>query len=258
MGFFSTLKKKFKKFANRMKKIAPVILAGAAVFFTAGAALGVLGAGAAAGGWGGVAGAIGSTLGSGVLGTAATGAITQAGYGAAIGGIVSKATGGSFSDGARSGALTGAITGGVMGGLGYNTDPLKGSFKSGGPTQLTDPSGATFDPSSGTYSQPETQAGGLLDGSSAVVQQPTGFVDRYQGLIGNAVGGLGQGLMAQGMADDQRKADADRRRQIAANYEGSDMILPSANVTRGQGAMGYEWRWNPQTGRIERTERGVA
>lgn len=94
--------KVFKKAAKVVKKVAPIALGAAAVYFTAGAALGfapTLGA------------AAGSLVGSSVLGnttlaSVVTGAITQAGYGAAIGGLTAAATGGSISKGMQTGALT--------------------------------------------------------------------------------------------------------------------------------------------------------
>lgn len=124
MGMFSGVKKAFKKITtNKVFMIAAVAVAAAAVVFTAGAALGV--APLAAGCGGAMTGLAGSM---GLTGTAASvvaGALTQAGYGAAIGfaggGLMSSLSGGSFMKGAMQGAgaglLTGAVTGGITGAI---------------------------------------------------------------------------------------------------------------------------------------------
>jgi len=114
-GVVKSVGKVFKKVAKVATKIAPVALAAAAIYFTAGAALG------AGVGWGGtVTGAV-SKLGlSGGLANIVGGAITQAGYGAAIGGITSAVTGGGFVKGAQLGTATGLVTGGVTGAMGLN------------------------------------------------------------------------------------------------------------------------------------------
>jgi len=106
------VKKVFKKVVKVIKKVVPIVLAAAAIYFTAGAALGVT---AAWGGASGVAAGVTSSLGTGVLGSTVTGALSAAGYGAAIGGVVSAAQGGDFMDGAAAGAKSGAIAGGVLG-----------------------------------------------------------------------------------------------------------------------------------------------
>ena len=115
MGFFSFVGKIFKSVVNVVKKIAPIVLAAAAVYFTAGAALTGGGFGTAA--WTQAASAFTSgTLGlSGTLGSVVSGALTQAGFGAAIGAGVSAITGGNIMKGAQMGALTGAVTGGIGG-----------------------------------------------------------------------------------------------------------------------------------------------
>lgn len=103
------IKKVFKKVVKTVKRVAPVVLAAAAVFFTAGTAL--LGTA----GWGAVAGKVGSLIGTGTLGKVVSSAVTQAGYGAAVGGIASELTGGSFTRGAQRGAAIGAVAGGLLG-----------------------------------------------------------------------------------------------------------------------------------------------
>lgn len=157
-GVLKSVKKVFKKVVKVVKKVLPIILAAAAIYFTAGAALGVAGT---AGGWGAAASSLTSQMGAtGMLGNVLTGAITQAGYGAAVGAGLSAVTGGDPLKGAQRGALTGAITGGVMGGVGLGTDPLAGigeqaptSFDPGSalPADVSGAvpgQGASFDPGS--------------------------------------------------------------------------------------------------------------
>src|SRR5688572_21612724 len=94
-GVVKGVGKVFKKAANVVKKVAPVALAAAAIYFTAGTALPALAGGAslsgaaAAGGsaWAGAATSVGSLLGGGPLAAAVTGAIQHAGYGALAGGL---------------------------------------------------------------------------------------------------------------------------------------------------------------------------
>jgi hypothetical protein len=129
-GVAKAVGKVFKAVVKVVRKVAPVVLAAAAIYFTAGAALGVSGA---AGGWGAAAASMTSSMGAtGTLGSVLTGAITQAGYGAAMGGVTSLLTGQDPMKGMQAGALGGAITGGISGGLGLPTDPLKGIGESGG------------------------------------------------------------------------------------------------------------------------------
>lgn len=109
-GVVKSVTKVFKKVAKVVKKVAPYALAAAAIYFTAGAALG------GGIGWGATAGnAMSSLFGPGLLADTLAGAVTQAGYGALIGGAVSGITGGDISKGMLKGAIGGAITGGVSG-----------------------------------------------------------------------------------------------------------------------------------------------
>lgn len=117
-GLVKGVKKVFKKVAKVVKKVAPIALAIGAAVFTGGAALGLT---SMAGGWSAAAGSVASALGAGgggVLSSAITGAITQAGYGALMSGTIAELSGGSFSDGAKVGATVGAVTGGISGALG--------------------------------------------------------------------------------------------------------------------------------------------
>lgn len=128
MGFFSSIKKSFKKVFSFAKKAAPIALAAGAVIFTGGAALGLAPLGIA-GGWGAAATAFSSSLGlTGAVGSVVSGAITGAGFGALTGGAISALSGGSFTDGAQMGALTGAAGGGILGGFGIGADPFASAF----------------------------------------------------------------------------------------------------------------------------------
>lgn len=138
-GVVKTVKKVFKKTMNVVKKVAPIALGVGALVFTGGAALGLP---ALAGGFGG---AVSSALGAvgvnatGALGSVLTGAVTQAGYGAAIGGVTSMVSGGDFADGAKTGAAAGAVTGGLTGALGSATRAVSGAAQgvTGQPTIAT-------------------------------------------------------------------------------------------------------------------------
>lgn len=218
--------KVFKKAVKVVKKIAPIALGAAAIYFTAGAALGfapTLGAAASS-----LTGSLGL---SGTLGSVVTGAVTQAGYGAAIGGLTAAATGGSITKGMQTGAVTGAITGGVTGGLGFNTDPLSSlnggeaasaaQAASGGPGQLTAP---------GALSAPQVATSPLGAAAPAVAQAAPAssggllsWLGNNQTLVGTAVSGLGQGLMGAAEGSAQRDAMRDERTAIANNY-----ALPTA------------------------------
>src|SRR5690348_12280713 len=111
-GVISSVGKIFKPLAKVAKKVLPAALAIGAIVFTAGAAMGALPS------WGtavsGFMGSLGLDSG-GLLGRTLIGAVTQAGYGAVIGGATSALTGGKFENGLLIGAAGGALSGGAMG-----------------------------------------------------------------------------------------------------------------------------------------------
>lgn len=118
MGFFSGIKKAFKKVFDVAKVVAPVALLAGAVIFSGGAALGLAPLGIA-GGWGAAASTLTSSLGlTGTLGSVLTGAVTNAGFGALAGGALSLVTGGDPMKGIQQGALAGGVAGGIGGALG--------------------------------------------------------------------------------------------------------------------------------------------
>lgn len=281
------IRKVFRKVVKFVKKAAPIILAAAAIYFTAGAALGVVGT---AGGWGAAAGSITSSVGAtGTMANVLTGAITQAGYGAAIGGVLSKAGGGSFTEGAKRGAVTGAVGGGIAGGLGIGvggagqpstgTQPPPATGVPGPDTSALNAAdeaaamGGNFSHETGmasintgtpptvppTGTPPPTDGGGLL--------RTGGWIERNQGLVGNLVSGVGQGIMAREAASSESDALRERQNIINENYAGVDPsagFRPLARGTSGRSPMerfdpnsygAYEYQYNPQSGRIERVAR---
>jgi hypothetical protein len=274
-GVVKGVKKVFKKVVKVIKKVAPIVLAAAAVYFTAGAALGVSGA---AGGWGAAVTKLTSSIGlNGTLGKIVTGAVTQAGYGAAIGGVTSAVTGGDIMDGMKRGALIGAVTGGVTGGLGFETDPLKGAFDdkiTGGVGQeaLTGSAG-TDTLNTGVSGSPagfEASAdNGFLDNMFA----KGGWVERNQDLAGGVIKGVGEGLVRGLTAQDQSEAYAERWRQMGDNYRspsvrglasGGSGYEPAYDASRNptvaqkfdRAAFPYRYAFNASTGRVERVPIG--
>ncbi len=260
------IKKVFKKVVKVVKKIAPVVLAAAAIYFTAGAAMGVGGPTAGS--------ALASSMGlTGTLGGVVSGAVTQAGYGALIGGTLSKAQGGSFSEGAKAGALGGMVTGGISGGI----NPAGAGVTPAAPTSGIDPGalnaadeaasmGANFSHDAGispvsTATPPSVAAAPQAATSKGLLNQG-GWLERNQALVGNVVGGIGQGMMARSQADSEIDALRERQKIINENYSG---VKPSAgfnSLAPGTGQRrpmdrpdtysNYEFQYNPQSGRIER------
>lgn len=200
------VKKVFRKIVKVVKKIVPAVLAAAAVFFTAGAAL------VGTAGWAAAAGKVGSLLGTGTLGKTVAGAVYHAGYGAAIGGTVSKLSGGSFTQGAQRGAAIGAVTGGLAGGLGKlpQTNPGNaGTWRNLiNPTLATSPAGSAVASSPPTGATPDSSVAASPAGSAVASAPPTGATVAapippsepwYKNpTLGHVAVGLGQGLSARG------------------------------------------------------------
>jgi hypothetical protein len=292
---FKAIGKVFKSVTKVVKKILPVVLAAAAIYFTAGAALGVAGT---AGGWGAAVSSFTSQMGAtGVLGQVLTGAITQAGYGAALGAGTSLLTGGDPLKGAATGALTGAVTGGVMGGIGMNTDPLSGigeNAASGSPITVEGLPPAGLDASAVEAGAAE----GLWSAPSAVAANPAaaapaaapsgggllskgGWLERNQaivGLGGQAVAGVGQGLIAGAKSEDEAESklalEREKAARIRANYGnlGPGLLKPEdvAHVQEQAGTRptpgqrfdprtyGGRWVYNTESRRVEYVPTGTA
>lgn len=194
----------FKKFLKTAKKVAPIALTAGAVVFTAGAAFGKTG------GWGDIVSGITKGVGlDGVVGDILAGAVTQAGYGAVLGGVTSMIAGGDFMDGAQKGALGGLVTGGVMGGIGGQdlADPLKGMFGNGetGETgqaavsqaaalaPVAGSQAAALDAPLGKASEALRAAGGGHPGETGNVMRSLGEGARTSARGGGAGGGGGGG-----------------------------------------------------------------
>lgn len=217
------------------------------------------------------------------MGGALTGAITQAGYGALIGGGISKLSGGSFSQGAQMGALGGAITGGVTGAFSSMGSAATGTAKATqqaatGTSQAGTPTGfpsagQAGQAASGTATgQVANQTAGQVAGQTAakttggLLSKVGGWVERNQTLVGNTVSGLGQGLLSGASADAEKDLLNERYHKIEQNYAGTNPSSgyrglapgqsgqsPTERFTPGYYAAGrYEFRYSPQSGRIER------
>jgi hypothetical protein len=283
-GVVKGVKKTFKKVVKTVAKVAPIALAGAAVLFTAGSALGVTA------GWGSVAGGLSSTLGltqGSTLSNVLTGAVTQAGYGAAIGAATSALTGGDVADGALLGAAGGAVTGGVTGAIGLNPDPLAPSSTAPSGSAATAPTptmetltapSVTGEPGIGGVGPSIAQTTSAPASSGAGIFDNGGWLERNQNLVGGVVAGVGRGLLA-GMGDKAQIEAAERRRkQTQANYRTSGRGLmpderpaeaaydasgnpsPSekypATVEAPQGRPFLRYVYNRETGRMELVRMG--
>lgn len=238
-GVASGISKVFKKVVKVGVKVLPIALAAGAIIFTAGAALGLP---AMAGGWGGAVSSVTGALGlNSTLGGVLTGAVTQAGYGAALGGAFTALSGDGFTKGAQMGALAGAATGGIMGGLGMNTDPLSGMFnKQAGqvasagsalaPTEGAATQGGVIQTgaASGVSNIGAAQAGAATVGPAATaaptVQAASSglgtFVEKNGALLGGALGGIGSGLMSGLSAKAKAEAEAKARKDLQDSYNG--------------------------------------
>ncbi|MDO8534627.1 MAG: hypothetical protein Q7S17_07800 [Xanthobacteraceae bacterium] len=275
MSFLGSVGKIFSKVVKGAKRVGPEALAIGAIAFTVGAALGL--PGLAGGGWGNAVekglGALG--LGQGTLGRVLAGAVTQAGYGAALGAGTAFLSGGSASKGAQYGAAAGALTGAATGGLtDLDTDPLRDAFGTGllgdrapvaAKLPTADPlTGATNNMGTPAGTLPSTVGGGAAGGTAAAAP----WYERNQGIVGGAVGGIGQGLLALAKGEDEGKAAMNvaqnRQSIINANYggAGSGLLGPQAPGQQparrpeerfdpaNYGAEGGKWIYDPAAGRI--------
>lgn len=277
---FKAIKKVFKKVVKNAKFIVPVVLAAAAIYFTAGAA---------AGGTAGISGLVGRLgLGS-TLSSVLTGAVTQAGIGAALGAGTAALAGGDIGKGALLGGAAGAVTGGITGAVNapttaassFGRDPQfpqasnLGSRGTGSPGGLPSSSGfaeSLAEPS--LVNLPDTGTGPSSNGLLSGVGK---FITDNQTLLGGALQGVGAGIGSAAEADARIEAariEADQdeieRARIAANFDVSgggglltgtqfgttprptptQQFSPNTVLAKVRGAM---WRYNPATGQIELT-----
>ena len=310
---FKAVKKVFKKVVKVAKVILPYVILAAAIYFTAGAALGIAPTATTfVGGLG-----LGPTLTPIVAGAA-----TQASYGALIGGGLAAVTGGDIEAGILGGAATGAVTGGITGALapslftpteppvgGVGTAPSSGAVSGGVPGGgAVTPSGSssavggasatTGGPLNILSAPPAVAPGSTFPATGPVggvgtaaelaarvaAPQPgvLGFIERNPELIGQAIGGIGQGIGSFAEAEAIKEAAKEEGRvslelqqaeedRIAANFSGRGGLLTQSRISpdvgfgrplpsqqfnaasvlqRSRGAM---WRYNPETGQVELT-----
>jgi hypothetical protein len=235
-GVAKFVKKVFKTVGKVFKKIAAPVLAVAGIVFTAGAALGIP---ILAGGLGGAVNAGLGALGintAGTVGSTLAGAITHAGYGAALGGVTSAVTGGDFMKGAAMGALGGAVTGGVGGfmkGMAPATATQAATMSSrslpvNGVSPMPRPTGTGVAAPivEGAASAGPAATGTGFGGIAGKVAGVTGNLLDRPGM-GNLIAGLGQGLLT-GMAQKEEaelyreklEADEEEQERRTASYEG--------------------------------------
>lgn len=210
--------------------VAPMALPALAA--AAPAAASVFSAGAAAGG--------GSIL---------TSTLLNAGKSAIVGGLISKVSGGKFSDGAKVGALAGAA-GTVMGGFGQAMAPAAGAAQ----------------PTLSTMNAPAAAAGGgtgfgmaAAQPAAAAASGPFGGFGRFlfdgeNPLAGQLLKGAAEGYLMKAQAEDERnylREEIDRQQD---SYEGAGAAMaydePTRFETAGRRAPAYQY--NRETRRIER------
>ena len=206
---FKAIGRGFKAIGRAIKKAAPFIVLGAAVFFTAGAALGFA---PAAGGWGAAVSKFMAKLPfSGVLKGVLHGALKGAGYGAMAGAVT--------GDVGR-GAKWGAITGGALGGLNAarlpapsTTTPSTTGAQQGGTTTVQQ--GAPL-PADTLPPPAPTLLSKVGDGLKGV----GGYLKKHPELLATTVQGIGSGL-TRGMdiREERRIRDERRRTYEEIDYE---------------------------------------
>ncbi len=208
-----------KKTAKALKRVWPIALAATAIFFTTGAAFGLMS-------WGKVASTLVTKVGiKGTLGKVLTGSIAGSGWGAAIGGGISAATGGSFTEGARSGALSGAITGGLAGAAGWTPPGVKPDVAPGGGNPYEGFHNMNLPPSVDVTSTVVTE--GAKGGGNSLI----GFL-KNPAVAGGLIQGVGRGIGTAAaartqaeMAAEERQAFDDRLAQLSDNYRVSREAL---------------------------------
>jgi hypothetical protein len=289
-GLVKGIGKIFKKVFNVVKKVAVPLLAIGAIVFTGGAALGLA---PLAGGWGGAVTAGLSAMGvntAGALGSVLTSVGTQAGIGAAIGGVTNVAMGGKFGDGAAMGALGGAVTGGLTGVAGLANGgagllgggkaagtvtassrsangllpsiPANGTdvFSNGGAIKSAIPNPAALQGAATGGAATAGPAGVVTGGTNAAVAGGGGLLSTALSspMLGGIVGGIGQGLMTGMAAKEQAEADEDEQKRITGSYEVDPSAYSQATVdTAARPTSEQKWgrrgraQFNQATGQIE-------
>lgn len=255
MGLLNKAKKFFKKVTKGIKRIAPVLVAAAAIYFTAGAALPMLGTGGATAG-----NALISSLGispTGVMGSIISSAVTQAGYGAVIGAATSAAIGGSVTEGLQKGAIVGGATGAATGAFTSLTAPAT----AGAPSPATVSTGPAAAPFGGGVRPPPAGAPvtpGLLSG----VEKWMAANPQLTEFGGKAAANIGAALLTQGEGEAAAEINAQAVKEAQANRQAGfavteGLLASGARDPSMLRAKAPRWRMNPETRRIERVEGDV-
>lgn len=271
--------KVFRKVVKVAVKVAPYVVLAGAVVFSAGAALGVAGM---AGGWSAAAASVGTALGgTGTLGTILTGAVYQAGIGAAVGGGLAAVTGQDIGKGIAGGAAVGAITGGATGLLSPSSVNMTTLSQANAPAAGTVGSGAgtiTSEALPAAAPNPANAVAGATDTAAATVTAPTtastaanaatgaaetgisGWMNRNPVLASGAMNAAGTGLLAVSQGDDNSaEQSADEKRENygpASGYTGllrRDSMAPDTTVrptTQERFNTSYEYQWDPTQRRL--------
>lgn len=241
-GIASGIGKVFSTVGSAVARVGKAVTGVGATTFTAGAA-----SAAPSMATGGLSGIVSSFTGGGVLGNIITGAVTQAGYGALIGGAVGAMTGQGFGKGALMGGLGGAVTGGLFGAAGVNPDPLTKGFgqanQSGvvpveGTATGAAPTGATasapLDVASGRVAQAHGDITGSVAAPAAAAPAASGggfgsFLksEAGGGLLAGVGKGLGAYMDAQNRSEEAEK-DRDFLRDKEQRLQDSYKVDPSA------------------------------
>lgn len=199
--------------------VAPMVLP--ALAGAAAPAASIFSAGAAAGG--------GSIISSTLL---------SAGKSAIVGGLISKATGGSFKDGAIAGGLAGGVTG-AMGGFGKVMGGVNPVVSTKGATAAAAPGfgAATAAPAAGGG------FGNFLFGG----ENP---------LAGQIIKGAATGYMQKAQMEDERKFIREEDARLRDSYEGAGDALrydgPLSTRFDAPANRRPAYQYNPETRRIER------
>ncbi|MBF0309244.1 MAG: hypothetical protein HQL56_06925 [Magnetococcales bacterium] len=266
-GVVSSIGKAFKSVVKVAKKVAPYVIAAAAIYFSFGTAafampgFGAAGGAAAAGGatasFGSMAASAASSLGlSATAQSIIAGAATQAATGAIIGGATSALTGGNIGKGMLTGAAMGAVTGGVTGYMNVPTGAATtGATSTGAATGIGDATAGLAPPdmsSSAGYVQKMAGKGDWLAKvapATPLPQDPTqgqgllssglsGMTNTEKMMLGGQVlGGVAKGAGSYFTAKNEEemldKKLAEQRRtqeQLSASYRG--VVAPNSLLYR--------------------------
>ena len=253
-GVFTAIGKVFKKVVKVVVKVAPFALAAAAVVFTGGAALGILPTFATA-----VGGLVGSLGVGSALAPILTGAVVNAGFGAAAGFVLGG------KQGMKMGAITGGLLGGIGGALGGAGGAAAGATSNASLNALTNSTNAIL--GAGASATPAMAGGfsGLSTIAPAAAAAASGS-PITSGLLSNpmvlsqAIQGVGSGLTASAQSKAQREAAAAEQARINSNYQIGSGLMAAINDNTQQTPQTYtppptgQWVYDPRLGRLVRAQ----